>query len=98
LKTFLALIILLGTVSHHVYTVTLLVEKNLAVNESEERPITACADILTGDKFRPTLAHQDAARRDMFTAKSFDAQPFADAVAPVPDAALTFLMCHNFKP
>src|SRR5436190_10571851 len=51
LKTFLALIILLGTVCHHVHAMTLLVEKNLAVNESEERPITAGADILAGDKF-----------------------------------------------
>jgi len=53
---------------------TLLVEKNLAIDQREERPITAGADILAGEEFRPALTHQNAARRDMLTAKSFDAQ------------------------
>jgi hypothetical protein len=50
---------------------------------------------MTGDKLGSTLANQDAARGYKFSAKTFDAQPLADAVTPVTDASLTFLVCHK---
>jgi len=74
---------------------TVLIERDFAVCESEQGPITTRADILTGDEFRAALADENAAGSDKFAAKSLNAQPFADAIAPVTDASLTFLMCHK---
>src|SRR5277367_3094986 len=84
-----------GGFGHDVHAAAVLVELHLAVHERKERPIAARADIFARDKFAAALAHDDAARADDRAAKFFYAQPFADAVAPVADAALTFFMCHN---
>ena len=46
-------------------------------------------------KFRAALAHQNAAGGNQFAAKAFYSQPFANAVAPIADAALTFFVCHK---
>ena len=73
------------------------VEFYLAVNQREQGPIATRAYILSRDKFCAALANQDAPRRDDFTAESFYTKPFADAIATVPDAALTFLMCHKLS-
>ena len=90
-----ALIIFLRAFRHHVDAMAVLVEEHLAVDEREERPIAARADIVTGDELRPALAHQNAARRDHFAAKSLHAEALADAVASIANTALTFFMCHN---
>ena len=66
---------------------TVLVEQHCAVGEREQRPVATNADVLAGDEFAAALADDDAARRDDLPAKFFHAEPFADAVAPVPDAA-----------
>ena len=71
-----------------------LVKGNLPICEREQGPIPARADILSGDEFRAALADQNAARRHELAAKSFNAQPLADAIAPVTDAALSFFMCR----
>jgi len=71
--------------------VATLIEGDLPIGESEQGPIPARAHILTGDEFRSTLTDKNAAGCHKLTAKSFHAQPLADAVAPVTDAALTFL-------
>jgi hypothetical protein len=84
-----------GGLGHDVHAAAVLVELHLAVHERKERPIAARADVLARDEFAAALADDDAARADDFAAKFFYAQPFADAVAPVADAALTFFMCHK---
>jgi len=52
--------------------------------------------LVAGKKFGSSLADQNAAGGNKFAAIPFHAQPFADAIAPVADAALTFLVCHKF--
>jgi hypothetical protein len=84
-----------GGFGHDVHAAAVLVELHLAVHERKERPIASRADVLARDELAAALAHDDAARADDLAAKFFYAQPFADAVAPVADAALTFFMCHN---
>ena len=84
-----------GLIRNDIHAAAVLVELHLAVHERKERPIAARADILARDKFAAALADDDAARRDDRAAKFFYAQPFADAVATVSYAALTFLMCHK---
>src|SRR5258705_4769676 len=71
------------------------VEGDLAIHQGEQSPIAACADVFAGNEFGPALTNQNAAGADHFTAISFHAEPFADAIASVADAALTFLMCHR---
>src|SRR5207249_6632420 len=41
--------------------------------------------------------NDDAASGDKFAAESLYTQSFADTIAPIADAALTFLVCHNFQ-
>ena len=84
-----------GGFGHDVHAAAVLVELHLAVHERKERPIAARADIFARDELAAALAHDDAARADDLAAKFFHAKPFADAVAPVADAALTFFMCHK---
>src|SRR6266542_2403380 len=74
-----------------------LVESHFPVHQGEQGPIAAGADIFPGNEFRPTLADEDAAGGDELSAISFHAKSFADAVASVADAALTFLMCHSLS-
>ena len=78
-----------------VHAATVLVEQHFAVGEREQCPIASGADVFTRDKFAAALTDDDAARADERAAKFFHAQPFADAVASVLDAALTFFMCHT---
>src|SRR5206468_3722109 len=73
------------------------VEHDLAVGQREQGPVAPGADVAAGDEFGAALADDDAARRDELAAKTLHAQPFADAVAPVANTALTFLMCHNLS-
>jgi hypothetical protein len=72
-----------------------LIEFDFTIDESEQRPVASGSNVVAGDKFRSALPDEDAARSNELTAISFHAQPFADAIAPVADAALTFLMCHK---
>jgi hypothetical protein len=74
---------------------TVLVKGDFPVHEREERPIAAGADVFARDELRAALPDDDAAGGDRFAAVGFHAQPLADAVATVADAALTFLMCHK---
>ena len=78
-----------------IHAAAVLVELHLAVGEREQRPVAAGADIFARDKFAAALADDDAARADDLPAKFFYAQPFADAVATVANATLTFFMCHK---
>ena len=71
------------------------IKLHFAVNEGEESPIPARADILPGLKLGPALPDQNAARSYKFAAKPLYTQPLADAIASVADTALTFLVCHK---
>ena len=80
--------------SHYVDAAAVFVEQNLAIFQREQCPITADADVFARHKFAAALADDDAAGGNKFTAKCFHAQPLADAITSVADAALTFFMCH----
>ena len=91
--------VLLGrAIRHDVDAMAAFIKGNLAIRQGEEGPIAAGADILSGNEFRTALADQNAARRHELAAKSFHAQPLADAVASVTNAALSFFMCHMLIP
>ena len=70
------------------------IEPNIPIDERKNGVIAAETDVLARQKFRPALAHDDVPGHDQFAAKSFYAQAFADAVAAVLDAALSFFMSH----
>lgn len=78
-----------------VYTTTIAVETNHTIGERKNRVITSQPDVFAGMKLGATLAQDDVARHDGFTAKFFDAETLADAVAAVLNAALSFFMCHD---
>ena len=81
---------------HDVDAATVLVELHFAGLEREQGPIAADADVFAGGKFAAALADDNAAGADDFAAERFYAEPFADAVTSVLDAALTFFMCRIF--
>src|SRR5256885_8615886 len=64
------------------------VESHLSIHQREQCPITACADVVACEEFGATLSNDDAASGDILAAKTLHAQPFADAVAPITNAAL----------
>ena len=70
------------------------IEAHLAVDQRENRVVAAEPDVFSRQKFRAALADDDVAGDDRFAAKFFHAQPFADAVAAILDAALSFFMSH----
>jgi len=88
-------LVLCRTVSDDIDPMSVLVERHLAINECEESPIAAGANILAGDELGAALPNEDAASGDELSAKPFYSESLADAVATVADAALTFLMCHK---
>src|SRR5882724_2022460 len=71
------------------------IEANIAIDQRENRVIAAEPDVLPGEKLRSALAHNNVPGHDCFAAKFFHAQPFADAVPAVLDAALSFFVCHE---
>ena len=71
------------------------IETHTPVNQSENCVITPESDVLPGQKLCAALAHNDVTGHNHLAAEFFYTQAFADAVAPVFDAALTFLMCHK---
>src|SRR5262245_50080829 len=71
------------------------VELHVAVDQREQGPVPACADVLAGDEFGPSLAYEDAAGSDKFAAEPFYTESLADTVAPVMDAAAAFLVSHK---
>src|SRR6266851_8357615 len=71
------------------------IEPNVAVNQRENCVIAAEADVLARQKLRSALAHNDVPGDDQLAAESFYTEPFADAVAAVLNAALSFFVCHD---
>jgi hypothetical protein len=93
-----ALIFFGSAVRQYVDPMTALVEQDLSIDERKQRPIAARAYILTGNKSRATLPHQNAACCNVLASKALHAEAFANTVASVSNASLTFLMCHKPKP
>src|SRR5207302_290457 len=73
------------------------IESDAAVNERENCVIATEADIFAWQKFCPALANDNVSGDDRFAAESFYAETFADAVAAVLNAALSFFMCHGLR-
>ena len=73
------------------------VEAHVAIDQGKNRVIAPESDVLARQKFRPALAHDNVAGHDQLAAKFFHSQPFADAVATIFDAALSFFVSHFKK-
>src|SRR5581483_1492690 len=80
-----------------VHAATLAIETHGAVHERENCVIAPQANVFTRQKFRAALADDDVSGDDSLAAEFFYAESFADAVASILDAALTFFMCHVAK-
>src|SRR5262249_19511862 len=85
-----------GSFSHNIHAAAVLIKIHFAIDQREQGPTPACSHVLPANKLGAALANQNAAGSDKFPAKSLHAQPFADAITPISDASLTFLMCHTF--
>src|SRR5437660_1920137 len=77
-----------------VYPPTAPIEPHGTVKQRKNRVVTAQADVFPWRKLRAALAHYDIAGDDHFAAEFFHTQPFADAVAPVLNTALSFFVSH----
>jgi hypothetical protein len=71
------------------------IETHAPVNQSENCVITPEPDVLPGQKFCAALAHNDVPGHNHLAAEFFYTQAFADAVAPVFNAALSFFVSHD---
>ena len=80
---------------NNVHAAAIAVEADFASLQREKRPIASRADVLARDELRAALPDDDAAGGDLLAAIRLHPEPFADAVAPVADAALTFLVCNK---
>ena len=78
-----------------IHSSTRAIEAHIAINQRKNCIIAAKADILPRQEFRAPLANNDVSGHNHFTAKSFYAQPLADAVATVLNAALPLFVCHD---
>ena len=71
-----------------------LAELDCPIRKSKERVVSAAADILAGMDSGSALTHDNASGRYKLPAECLDAKHLRLAVAAVPAARLTFLMCH----
>ena len=81
----------------HIHAATTEIELHFAVHQREDRVIPAKADITTRQELRSPLANDDVSRDDSLSAKFFDAEPFALAVAAVFNTSLSFFMGHELR-
>jgi hypothetical protein len=70
------------------------IESDAAVHQCKNRVIATESNVLSGHKLCAALADNDVAGDDHLAAKSLDAETFADAVAAVLDATLSFFVSH----
>jgi hypothetical protein len=78
----------------HVNAPARAIESDVSVYQCEDGVIATEADISARYIFSTALANDDVAGHYGFTSKSFHAQPLADAIAAVLNAALSFFMSH----
>ena len=67
----------------------------MTINEGKNGVIASKADIAAGMEFCAALAKDDVSRDDGLPAKLLYAEAFADAVASILDASLTFFVSHK---
>ena len=67
----------------------------MTVHKGPDRVITTETDIAAGFELGATLAEDDIAGDDRLAAEFFHAEAFADTIASVFDAALSFFMGHK---
>jgi len=73
------------------------IEADATIDQRENCVIASEADVFARQKFRAALANDDIAGHDRFAAESFYTETFADAVAAVLNAALSFFMSHDLR-
>jgi hypothetical protein len=73
------------------------IEADVAVDQGENCVIAAEPDVFPGEELRAALPDNDVAGHDQLAAESFYTEPFADAVAAVLNAALSFFMSHDLS-
>ena len=78
----------------HVHASPAAIETYVPVDQSEDCVIATKPDVSSGQKFSTALAYDDVASHNHLAAEFFYTQPFADAVASVLNAALSFFMSH----
>src|SRR5205823_2588715 len=71
------------------------VEAYISIDQRKNRVVAAESDVLARQKFRSALPDNDVAGDDQLASKFFNAQPLADAIAPVLYAALSFFVSHD---
>jgi len=71
------------------------IEADIAVNQRKNCVIAAEADVFPRQKFRAALADNDVTGHDHFAAESFYTETFANAVAAILNAALSFFVSHE---
>ena len=86
-----------GGLSDHVHAAAFLVELHAAVDEGEERVVTADADTETWMHLRSALADEDVTGDDGLAAELFHAEALAAGIATVFNGALSFFMGHKSR-
>jgi hypothetical protein len=76
---------------------TVLIEPNNAVYQSEDRIVPTQPYIFPRQKLRTALANDDVTGNHSLAAELLYAQAFANAVASISNAALTFFVRHTSK-
>src|SRR5437879_4742525 len=84
--------LLRGLQGTDLYPSTGAIEANIPVDQRENCVIATETYIFPRQKFRAALTHNDVTRHDQLASKSFYSEPFADAVAAILNAALSFFM------
>ncbi len=79
---------------HDVDATTIAVELHPSIYKCENGVITTKPHVFSWSELGAALANDDITSNDYFAAEFFYAEPFADAITTVFDAALTFLMSH----
>src|SRR5437867_8718646 len=77
-----------------IYPPTRPIEAHVAIDQRKNCVIASKSHVFPGQKFRSALAHNNISSYNHLVSKSFHAEPLADAVATVFDAALSFFMSH----
>jgi hypothetical protein len=80
-----------------IHATTVLIEAYNTVYEGEDCVIPTKPNILSRQKLCTALANNDVSGNDLLATELLHAEAFANAVASVLDAALTFLMCHTLE-
>jgi len=80
-----------------IYTTTVSIEAYNTVYEGENGVIPTKPNILSRQKLSAALANNDVSGNDWLATELLHAEAFANAIASILNAALTFLMCHTLE-